>query len=586
MGVIPMVRKILKSVREFWKSSVITMIFIVLEAVIETFLPFITARLINDIKSGVEVKELWQTGILLIVLAFVSLACAAIAGFHAAKASAGFCMNLRNDMFHQIQSFSFENIDKFSSASLVTRITTDVFYVRMSYMMVIRVAIRSPLMFVFAVIMAYIMGGVMVLPYVLVIPIIIFGLLLISKKAMPAFRKVFKEYDKLNESVEENVRGIRVVKGFAREEFEKEKFHNASDNIRQNFTKAERIIAFNNPLVNGCLYVIMVSVLFFGSMIAIKSGGTKLDVGNISSLVVYGVQILMSLMMLSMIYVMINMSIESMRRIYEVLMEKSTLTNPIDPIYEVANGDIEFKNVNFKYSESAQKYSLANINLKINSGETVGILGTTGSSKSTLVQLIPRLYDTTTGEVLVGGINVKDYDLVTLRDEVAFVLQKNELFSGTIAENLRWGNPHATMEEIEAACKLAQADEFIKTFPDKYETHIEQGGTNVSGGQKQRLCIARALLKNPKILILDDSTSAVDTKTDALMREGFRNYIPHITKIIIAQRVASVEDADKIIIMDNGTISAVGRHEELMQTSAIYKETYEQQRFGGGKKDE
>ena len=581
-----MVRKILKSVREFWKSSVITMVFIVLEAVIETFLPFITAQLINDIKKGVEVSELWQTGILLIVLAFVSLACAAIAGFHAAKASAGFCMNLRNDMFHQIQSFSFENIDKFSSASLVTRITTDVFYVRMSYMMVIRTAIRSPLMFIFSVIMAYIMGGVMVLPYVLVIPIIISGLLLISKKAMPAFRKVFKEYDKLNESVEENVRAVRVVKGFAREEFEKEKFHHASDNIRQNFTRAERIIAFNNPLVNGCLYIIMVSVLFFGSMIAIKSGGVKLDVGNISSLVVYGVQILMSLMMLSMIYVIINMSIESMRRIYEVLMEKSTLTNPVNPIYEVKNGDIEFIDVNFKYAQDAIKYSLANVNLKIASGETVGILGTTGSSKSTLVQLIPRLYDTTTGEVLVGGINVKDYDLVTLRDKVAFVLQKNELFSGTIAENLRWGNPEATMDEIIEACKLAQADEFIKTFPDKYETKIEQGGINVSGGQKQRLCIARALLKKPMILILDDSTSAVDTKTDALMREGFRNYIPHITKIIIAQRVASVEDADKIIIMDNGEISAIGTHEELLQTSPIYKETYEQQRFGGGKTDE
>lgn len=577
-----MLRKILKSVREYWKNTIITMIFIVLEAVIETFLPFITANLINDIKRGAQMAELWQTGVLLIVLAFVSLGCAAIAGINASIASAGFCKNLRNDMFKKIQTFSFENIDKFSSASLVTRITTDVFYVRMSFMMVIRIAIRSPLMFGFAVVMAYIMGGVMVLPYVCVIPIIIFGLLIISNRAMPAFRKVFKEYDNLNESVEENVRGIRVVKGFAREEFEKQKFHVASDNIRKNFTKAERIIAFNNPLINGCLYVIMVSVLFFGSMIAVKSGGTKLDVGNISSLVVYGVQILMSLMMLSMIYVMINMSIESARRIHEVLVEESTLTNPENPIYEVKNGDIEFRNVNFKYSEDAIKNSLSNVNLKIKSGEVIGILGSTGSSKTTLVQLIPRLYDATEGEVLVGDVNVKDYDLVTLRDKVAFVLQKNELFSGTIAENLRWGKSDATMEEIEHVCHLAQADEFIKAFPDQYETHIEQGGTNVSGGQKQRLCIARALLKNPKILILDDSTSAVDTKTDALMREGFREYIPHITKIIIAQRVASVQDADKIIIMDNGEIVSMGTHEELLKASPIYQEIYNQQNYGGG----
>ena len=581
-----MLKTILKPVRQYWKNTVITMIFIVLEAVIETFLPFITANLINDIKNGVQMSELWGTGILLIALAFVSLGCAGIAGVNASIASSGFCKNLRNDMFKKIQTFSFENIDKFSSASLVTRITTDVFYVRMSFMMVIRTAVRSPLMFVFAVVMAYIMGGTMVLPYVCVIPVIVFGLLLISKKAMPAFRKVFKEYDNLNESVEENVRGIRVVKGFAREDFEKQKFHTASENIRKNFTRAERIIAFNNPLVNGCLYIIMVCVLFFGSMIAIKSGGTKLDVGNISSLVVYGVQILMALMMLSMIYVIINMSIESMHRIYEVMKEESNIVNPENPVMEVKNGDIEFRNVNFKYSKDAIKYSLSNVNLKIKSGEVVGILGSTGSAKSTLVQLIPRLYDTTEGEVLVGDVNVKDYDLVTLRDNVAFVLQKNELFSGTIAENLRWGNENATMEEIEHAARLAQAEEFIKNLPDKYDTKIEQGGTNVSGGQKQRLCIARALLKNPKVLILDDSTSAVDTKTDALMREGFREYIPHITKIIIAQRVASVQDADKIIIMDNGQIVSIGKHEELLQTSPIYKEIYEQQNYGGGEAHE
>ena len=576
-----MVRKILESVREFKKSSILTILFIVLEAIIECFLPFITAWLVNSIKEGNSIKNILLIGLLLVILAMISLVCAGSAGYNAAKASAGFSMNLRNDLYKKIQTFSFENIDKFSSASLVTRLTTDIFYVRMSYMMIIRTAIRSPLMFIFSVIMAYIMGGILVLPFVIVIPVIIFGLLLISKYAMPAFRKVFKEYDILNESVEENVRAVRVVKGFSREEHEKEKFGNASDALAKNFTKAERIVALNNPLVNSCMYIIMLSVLFFGSMVAIKSGGESLDVGNVSSLVIYGVQILMSLMMLSMIYVIINMSLESMHRIYEVLKEESTLHNPDKPLYEINNGDIEFIDVSFKYSADATNYSLSDVNLHIASGQTVGILGGTGSSKTTLVQLIPRLYDTTIGEVKVAGRNVKDYDLVTLRDKVAFVLQKNELFSGTILENIKWGNPDATFEEVEHVCKLAQADEFIKSFPDGYETHIQQGGTNVSGGQKQRLCIARALLKNPQILILDDSTSAVDTKTDALMREGFKEYIPHITKIIIAQRVASVMDADLIIIMDNGMIKNVGTHEELMKTSTIYREIYEQQNYGG-----
>jgi len=576
-----MLKNILRSLREYKKPTFLTMFFIVLEAIIECILPFITARLINDIKAGTSVNELIETGILLIVMALVSLLCAILAGVFSAKAAAGFCQNIRYDMYTNIQTFSFENIDKFSSASLVTRLTTDVFYVRMAFMMVIRTAIRSPLMFIFSVIMAYFMGGIMVLPFVIIIPVIITGLLLISKYAMPAFRKVFKEFDNLNESVEENVRGIRVVKGFAREEYEKEKFGNASENIRANFTKAERIVALNTPLMGVCMYFNMLAILFFGSMVAIKSGGTTLDVGNISSLVVYGVQILMALQMLSMIYVMINMSLESMRRINEVLVEKSTLSSPENPIKEVKNGEIDFENVSFKYKEDALNYSLSNVNIHIPSGSTVGILGGTGSSKTTFVQLIPRLYDVSTGKVEVAGVNVKDYDLVSLRDSVAFVLQKNELFSGTIKENLRWGNENATDDEIIEACKLAQADEFISSFPDKYDTFITQGGTNVSGGQKQRLCIARALLKKPKILILDDSTSAVDTKTDALIRDGFRKYIPEVTKIIIAQRVASVEDADIIIIMDNGKIVDFGKHNELIGRSVIYKEIYNQQKYGG-----
>ena len=576
-----MLKNILRSVREYKKPTILTMFFIMLEAVIECFLPFITARLINDIKAGTSVDELIKVGLLLVGMALLSLGCALAAGIASSKAAAGLCQNLRYDMFTKIQTFSFENIDKFSSASLVTRLTTDVFYVRMAYMMVIRTAIRSPLMFIFSVIMAYIMGGIMVLPFIIVIPIIVAGLLIISKKAMPAFERVFKEYDHLNESVEENVRAIRVVKGFSREEHEKERFGTASENIRANFTRAERIVALNNPLLNICMYIIMIAVLFFGSMIAIKSGGTKLDVGNISSLVVYGVQILMALMMLSMIYVTINISLESMKRVNEVLVEESTLKSPENPVYEVKNGDIVFNDVCFKYKKDAENYSLYDVNIHIPSGSSVGVLGGTGSSKTTLVQLIPRLYDVTEGSVQVAGVDVRDYDLVALRDSVAFVLQKNELFSGTIKENLRWGNPDATDEEIIHACKLAQADEFIQSFSEGYDTMITQGGTNVSGGQKQRLCIARALLKSPKILILDDSTSAVDTKTDALIREGFREYIPDVTKIVIAQRVASVEHADIIIVMDNGTIVDYGKHEELMERSPIYKETYIQQNYGG-----
>lgn len=581
-----MIKILSRSLRENKKPAILTMIFMVLEAVMETIIPFITALLVNQIKEGTETKTIALTGLLLVGMAVLSLGCAAAAGVFAAKASTGFGKNLRKDMFDKIQEFSFENIDKFSTASLVTRLTVDVGYVRQAFMMIIRTAVRSPLMFIFSIVMSTIMGGMLAVSFVVVVPILIIGLLWVAKKAMPAFRRVFKKYDKLNESIEENVRGMRVVKGFAREEFEKEKLAKASEDIRQDFTKAERIVAFNTPLMNLCMYINMVVILFVGSMLAVKYGGTKIDVGQISSMLVYAMQLLMSLMMLSMIYVMITMSTESAKRICEVLTETPAILNPKNPVMEVKDGSITFNKVTFKYAKTAEDAALEEVNLKIESGMTVGILGGTGSSKTTLVQLIPRLYDVTDGELLVGGVNVKDYDLTVLRDSVAMVLQKNLLFSGTIRENLCWGNPHATDEEIIEASKLAQADEFVQSFPDKYDTYIEQGGTNVSGGQKQRLCIARALLKKPKILILDDSTSAVDMKTDALIREGFKKYIPETTKIIIAQRVASVMDADLIIILDDGKIVDMGKHEELLATSTIYKEVYEQQTNGGDDHDE
>ena len=581
-----MIKILSRSLRENKKPAILTMIFMVLEAVMETIIPFITALLVNQIKEGTETRTIALTGLLLVGMAVLSLGCAAAAGVFAAKASTGFGKNLRKDMFDKIQEFSFENIDKFSTASLVTRLTVDVGYVRQAFMMIIRTAVRSPLMFIFSIVMSTIMGGMLAVSFVVVVPILIIGLLWVAKKAMPAFRRVFKKYDKLNESIEENVRGMRVVKGFGREEFEKEKLAKASEDIRQDFTKAERIVAFNTPLMNLCMYINMVVILFVGSMLAVKYGGTKIDVGQISSMLVYAMQLLMSLMMLSMIYVMITMSTESAKRICEVLTETPAILNPQNPVMEVKDGSITFNKVTFKYAKTAEDAALEEVNLKIESGMTVGILGGTGSSKTTLVQLIPRLYDVTEGELLVGGVNVKDYDLTVLRDSVAMVLQKNLLFSGTIRENLCWGNPHATDEEIIEASKLAQADEFVQTFPDKYDTYIEQGGTNVSGGQKQRLCIARALLKKPKILILDDSTSAVDMKTDALIREGFKKYIPETTKIIIAQRVASVMDADLIIILDDGKIVDMGKHEELLATSTIYKEVYEQQTNGGDDHDE
>ena len=576
-----MIFKLIKRVREFKLPTILTLIFIVGEVIIEAIIPFVTAELVNNIKRGAEMESVIKTGVALVLLAVLSLVCGTVAGFTCAKASAGFAKNLRHDVFTRVQGFSFENIDKFSSSSLVTRMTTDITNVQMSFMMLIRTAIRSPLLLVFSVIMAYVMGGALATTFVVVIPVLACGLFLVSRKAMPAFRNVFKKYDRLNESIEENVRAIRVVKGFAREEYEKQKFGTSADEIRSNFTKAERIVAFNQPLMQLCVYFNMAFVLIVGSKLTIQSGGDLIDVGQISAMLTYGMQILMSLMMLSMIYVMLTMSAESVKRIAEVLEESPSLSNPESPIFEVADGSVDFDDVSFKYSAKAKRYALENVNLHIKSSMTVGIIGGTGSSKSTLVQLVARLYDVTEGCVKVGGIDVREYDLDVLRGNVAMVLQKNLLFSGTIAENLRWGNPNATDEEIREACRLACADEFVSTFPDGYDTYIEQGGTNVSGGQKQRLCIARALLKKPKILILDDSTSAVDTKTDAIIRHSFKQYIPETTKIIIAQRISSVQDADMIIVMENGSISAIGKHEELITSSEIYREVYEQQTKGG-----
>ena len=576
-----MYKRLFQCVREYKRPSIYTLLLMVGEAVIECLIPFITANLVNQIRAGTDLATILQTGLLLIVMALISLCCGGLGGATCARASAGFAKNLRHDLFHKVQTYSFENIDKFSSSSLVTRMTTDVNNVQMAYMMLIRIAVRAPLMLIFSIIMAYIMGGPLATSFVVIIPLLAGGLIMVARKAMPAFRRVFKKYDALNESIEENVRGMRVVKGFSREEHEKAKFAAASENIKNDFTYAERIVALNAPLMQLCANFNMIFVLLVGSRLIVQHGGELINVGEISAMLTYGMQILIQLMMLSMIYVMLTMSHESIKRISEVLEEQPRLENPTSPITTVQNGAIDFDGVRFKYSEKAKKFALDNIDLHIASGMTVGILGGTGASKSTLVQLIPRLYDTTEGTVKVGGVDVRDYDLDTLRGAVAMVLQKNTLFSGTIKENLRWGNENATDKELIEACRLAQADEFVQSFPDGYDTYIEQGGSNVSGGQKQRLCIARALLKKPKILILDDSTSAVDTKTDALIRAGFREFIPETTKIIIAQRVASVQDADLILVMDNGTISAAGTHDDLLKTSNIYREVYEQQTNGG-----
>ena len=576
-----MLKTFFKCIREYRRPTLLTLLFIVGEVFIEVLIPFRTAALVNGITDGMPMSDLLRLGLVLVGMAIVSLCFGGGAALLGSKASAGFARNVRGDAFRRIQSFGFENIDKFYTASLVTRLTTDIGYVRMAFMMTIRAAVRSPLMFLFSIVMAWRMGGSLALTFVVVVPVLIFGLLMIARKAMPAFRAVFKKYDRLNESVEENVRGMRVVKGFAREEYEKEKFSKASKDIAKDFTKAERIVALNNPLMTLCVNFNLVFILWVGAKLIVVGRGEIINVGEISAMITYGMQILMSLMMFSMIYVMMTMSWESMKRIAEVLAEEPSLRSPAEPVTEVTDGSVDFENVCFKYSREAQLDALSEIDLHIPSGSTVGILGGTGSGKSTLVQLIPRLYDATAGCVKVGGRDVRDYDLETLRNAVAMVLQKNLLFSGTIRENLRWGNQNATDEELEEACRLAQADEFIRSFPDGYDTHIEQGGSNVSGGQKQRLCIARALLKKPKILILDDSTSAVDTRTDAKIRAGFKAYIPETTKIIIAQRVASVEDADLILVMDGGKIAARGTHAELLRSSDIYREIYEQQTKGG-----
>ena len=575
-----MFRKLAKCVREFRLPTVLTLIFIVCEVVIEIFIPFVTADLITKIQQRVDMGEIISLGLLLIAMAVLSLCCGGIAGFTCAKASAGFARNLREDVFGKIQTFSFENIDKFSSTSLVTRLTTDVGNVQMSFMMLIRIAVRAPLMLVFSIVMAIIMGGQLAITFVVIVPVLGFGLFLVSRRAMPAFRAVFKKYDRLNESIEENVRGMRVVKGFSREDHEKQKFSAAANDICADFTRAERIVAFNSPLMQICVYFNMVLVLLLGSRLAIVNADVE-GIAVISTMLTYGFQVLMQLMMISMIYVILTMSAESAKRIVEVLDEIPALPLPLHPVTEVKDGSISFENVSFKYSADAEKNSLSAVNLQIESGITVGILGGTGSSKSTLVQLIARLYDATEGVVRVGGVDVREYDPAVLRGEVAMVLQKNQLFSGTIKENLRWGNPTATDEELVEACKLASAHDFVSSFPDGYDTHIEQGGSNVSGGQKQRLCIARALLKKPKVLILDDSTSAVDTKTDAMIRAAFRTFIPSTTKIIIAQRVASVQDADLILVMDNGYIVGVGKHDDLLRDNEIYGEVYRQQTRGG-----
>ncbi len=581
-----MIRTMLSSLREFKKPTVWTMVLIIGEVFIEVLIPFYTARLVNMIKAGTEMRQVVALGLVLVVMAVLSLSCGAGAGFTGARASTGFARNLRRDIFARIQSFSFENIDQFSTPSLVTRLTTDITNVQMAFMMATRLAVRAPLMLVFAVVMAFIMGGSLAMTFVVVIPVLVFGLVMIARKAMPAFRSVFRKYDRMNESIEENVRGMRVVKGFAREEYEKEKFAAASDSIRKDFTYAERIVALNTPLMQLCMYFNMLFVLYVGSRLIVSNRGAVIDVGQISAMLAYGVQILMSLMMLSIIYVMLTISLESMHRITEVLRTEPGLRSPENPVCDIADGSVSFRDVSFKYSREAKNCALEHISLDIPSGATVGILGGTGTGKTTLVQLIPRLYDATEGAVLVGGRNVKEYDLRALRDAVAVVLQKNMLFSGTIAENLRWGNPDATDEELKEACRLAQGEEFIESFPDGYDTKIEQGGTNVSGGQRQRLCIARALLKKPKVLILDDSTSAVDTRTDALIRKAFASYIPETTKIIIAQRVASVQDADLILVMDGGRISASGTHESLLRESAIYRDIWLQQTKGGDDRGE
>ena len=576
-----MFKKLLRCVRENKRDTILTPLFMVGEVGLECTLPMITGMLIDAIKAGTDMNLILRYGLMLVLMAMGSMSCGILSGWFAASAGAGFAKNLRHDLFAKVQSFSFSNIDKFSTSSLVTRLTTDVTNVQMAFMMIIRTAVRSPLMLVFAIIMSIRMGGSVALVFLVTVPILGFGLFYIAKKAMPMFKAVFKKYDRLNNSVQENVKGMRVVKSFVREDYEQKKFAGASEDVRNDFTRVEKLLAINNPLMLLAMYICMILIPLLTARIIIRSGGTTMDVGALSTLITYSMQILMSLMMLSMIFVMITISGEAARRIVEVLDTEHTLRNPAEPVTEVADGSVDFENVSFKYNPDAAACALADVNLHIPSGATVGILGGTGSAKTTLIQLISRLYDVTTGSVKVGGVDVRDYDMEVLRNKVAVVLQKNVLFSGTVAENLRWGDPNATDEELVRACRLAQAHDFIVAHPDGYDRFIEQGGANVSGGQKQRLCIARALLKKPKILILDDSTSAVDTQTDARIRRAFREELPNITKLIIAQRVASVQDADIILVMDNGRVVAQGTHEELLATNAIYREVYTSQTKGG-----
>ena len=563
-----------RSVREFRKPAVLTPVFVIGEVIFEALIPYTIAMLVNEVKAGSGVDRILNYAWILLAMSVASLIFGYLAGITCARASCGFARNLRKDVFYRIQEFSFSNIDKFSSASLVTRLTTDIQNIQMAFMMIIRTAIRAPLNLAFSFFMAFYMGGSMAVIFLAVIPILGGGLYAVAKFTMPLFRKGFPKYDALNESVEENIKGIRVVKSFVRETYETDKFRAASEDIRKIFTKAERILALNGPLMQMCMYGVMMFVLSAGSRVIITTHGQALDIGQFSTLLTYSFQILSSLMMLSMIFVMITFSAESAQRVCEVLEETSTITDPEQPVMEVNDGSIDFNDVSFRYSKDSEDAVLDHIDLHIRSGETIGIIGGTGSSKSSLVQLIPRLYDVSEGAVKVGGEDVRNYDLKVLRDSVAMVLQKNVLFSGTVAENIRWGDRNATDEEVRHVCRLACAEEFIERMPDGYQTYIEQGGTNVSGGQKQRLCIARALLKKPKILILDDSTSAVDTRTDALIRKAMKEYIPSTTKIIIAQRTSSVEDADRIIVMDNGTINAIGTSEELLKTNQIYQEVY------------
>ena len=590
-----MVKTLLKSVRQYKKASILAPVCIILEVILECIIPLVMSDLLDSM-NGQEMSVVFKFGFILIFMALFSLLFGVLSGKFAATASCGLARNLRHDQFASLQRFSFSNIDKFSPSSMVTRLTTDITNVQMAYMMTIRIAVRAPLMFLFSLIMAFTINARMALIFVIIAPFLIFALFLIFRKVVPIFNRLFKKYDAMNESVQENIKAVRVVKSYVREDHEIKKFGKTSDDLRDDFTRAEKIAALVDPVMRFFIYIGMLLVSFLGALMIIKTFGGydaagepiwgELSVGELSSLITYAMQVLSSLMMLAMVVVMLTMAMASGRRIAEVLNETPDIRDPKDPVMTVADGSVDFNHVSFAYAREAERPALSDIDLHIKSGQTVGILGETGSGKSSLVQLIPRLYDVTEGSVLVGGVDVRNYDLEVLRNEVSFVLQKNLLFSGTILDNMRWGNPDATEEEVQNACKLAMADEFIQTFPDKYHARIEQGGTNVSGGQKQRLCIARALLKNPKVLVLDDSTSAVDTKTDAQIRATFREKIPNVTKIIISQRVASVQDADQIVVLSGGAISGVGTHEQLMESNQIYREIYDIQSRMGGDADE